>query len=78
MRSSGQNFGVVITDHLLEGKTGVDFVQELRRFNSSIPVVVLSGMPGIDEEYEGLNAEVRQKPIPPHELISLVQSALGR
>ena len=76
MRSDNSHFGAVITDHLLEGQTGADFVRELRTFNETIPVVVLTGMPGIDEEYEGLNARVRQKPLPPDELISLVRNVL--
>lgn len=76
MRSASDHFGAVVTDHYLEGQTGVDFVRQLRSFNETIPVVVLTGMPGIDEEYEGLNARVRQKPLPPDELISLVRSAL--
>lgn len=76
MRTAGNHFGLVVTDHLLEGQTGVDFVRELRTFNPTIPVVVISGMPEIEDEYAGLNASVRQKPIPPEELIALVRATL--
>jgi DNA-binding NtrC family response regulator len=76
MRSGAGNFGAVVTDHLLQGNTGADFVRVLRTFNPNIPVLVLSGMPEIDEEYAGMNAAIRQKPLPPDELIRLVQDAL--
>jgi hypothetical protein len=40
------------------------------------PVVVVSGMPDVAEEYDGLNAVVRQKPLPPQELIQLVRERM--
>jgi DNA-binding NtrC family response regulator len=77
MRTKIGQFGAVVTDHLLQGQTGADFVRELRTFNPDIPVLVLSGMAEIEGEYEGMHAEIRQKPLPPEELIRLVQQALG-
>jgi DNA-binding NtrC family response regulator len=76
MRTGAVHFGAVVTDHLLQGQTGADFVRALRGFNTEIPVLVLSGMAEIDEEYAGMNAAIRQKPLPPDELIRLVQEAL--
>ena len=76
MKSASAHFGAVVTDHLLEGQTGADFVRKLRAFNPDIPVLVLSGLPEIDEEYSGMNAEIRQKPLPPEELIRLVREAM--
>ncbi len=76
IRTEAGHFGAVVTDHLLQGQTGADFVRELRSFNQDIPVLVLSGLPEIDEEYEGMKAEIRQKPLPPEELIRLVQNAM--
>ncbi len=78
MRTAGGHFGAVVTDHLLEGQTGADFVRELRSFNTEIPVLVLSGMPGIEDDYTDMSVQVRQKPIPPDELISLVRQALEK
>jgi len=77
MRTASNHFGAMVTDHLLEGQTGADFVRELRTFNAEVPVVVLSGMPDIDDDYAGMNAKIRQKPLPPDELIRLVQQALS-
>jgi two-component system C4-dicarboxylate transport response regulator DctD len=77
MRSQLGHYGAVVTDHLLKGQTGADFVRELRSFNTEIPVLVLSGMAEIEEEYQGMNAKIRQKPLPPEELIQLVQEAIN-
>jgi DNA-binding response OmpR family regulator len=77
LRSRGSDIGVVITDHLLPGIQGVDLVRELRLLNPSVPVVVLSGLPDIDSEYDGLDAIIRMKPLPAGELIRLVQGLLA-
>lgn len=76
LRIAANHFGVIVTDHVLPGASGADFVRELRKADPSTPVVVVSGMPDVDEEYEGLNAVVRQKPLPPQELIELVRERM--
>ncbi len=78
LRSAGDQIGVVVTDHFLDGRTGVDLVRELRLTAPTLPVVVLSGMPGIEDEYEGLNVSVLLKPLPPNEFIKVVQSSLAK
>jgi DNA-binding response OmpR family regulator len=74
--------GLVITDHLMPGMNGPQFVTELRKRLPNVPVLVLSGMPDAEDEYAGMNVLYRLKPIAPEELIRLVQSlcrnALGR
>jgi DNA-binding response OmpR family regulator len=76
LRVLGDSIGVVVTDHVMPGHTGSDFVRELRQENGWVPVIVLSGMAEAAAEYEGLNVMFRQKPIPPPELIALVRSSL--
>jgi DNA-binding response OmpR family regulator len=66
--------GAIVTDHVMPGASGADFVRELRKINSDVPVIVVSGMAEAEEEYEGLNVSFRQKPCPPPELIALVKS----
>ncbi len=78
LKVAANKIGVIVTDHLLQGQTGADFVRDLRGFNPDIPVLVLSGMPEIEDEYKGMKAEVRQKPLPPEELIRLVRQALEK
>jgi DNA-binding response OmpR family regulator len=76
LRSAPNQFGLVISDHFLTGATGVDVVRQVRSFLPRIPIVIISGMPELEAEYEGLDVIVRQKPMPPPELIALVRSQL--
>jgi DNA-binding response OmpR family regulator len=76
LRVLGDSIGVVVTDHIMPGHTGSDFVRELRQQNDRVPVIVLSGLAEAETEYEGLNVLFRQKPIPPPELIALVRNSL--
>jgi DNA-binding NtrC family response regulator len=76
LKTAANKFGVIVTDHVLPGASGADFVRELRRVDPTTPVVVVSGMPDVAEEYVGLNAVVRQKPLPPQELIELVRERM--
>jgi DNA-binding response OmpR family regulator len=73
LRSAANNIGVVVTDHCLPGRSGVDLVRELRVTAPFMPVVVLSGMPGIEDEYDGLDVSVRLKPFPPDEFIRYIR-----
>ena len=73
--SQSEKVGVVVTDHIMPQATGSEFVHMLRQINPDVPVIVISGMPEVEKEYEGLNVVFRQKPCPPPELIELVQSA---
>jgi CheY-like chemotaxis protein len=36
---------LVITDHLLQGRTGGELLADIRRFRPNLPVLVFSGMP---------------------------------
>ncbi len=68
--------GVVITDHVMPDMDGVEFVRELRTFNREVPIIVISGLPDVDTEYDGLNVIFRTKPCDPEDLIALVNTAL--
>lgn len=72
-----EKIGAVITDHLMPGMDGVEFVRQLRLFNPEIPVIVISGLPDADQEYQGLNVIFRLKPCEPDELIDLVRTTLN-
>jgi CheY-like chemotaxis protein len=78
LRSSvGQEkIGAVVTDHLMPGMDGSGFVLELRKFNPTMPVIVISGLAEAEEEYKGLDVIFRTKPCDPEDLISLLQSIL--
>lgn len=80
LRSPGLagRLGVIVTDHVMPGASGADFVRELRRINPHVPVIVVTGMAEAEQEYENLNVAFLQKPCPPPQLIQAVHDALRR
>ena len=74
LRAYPERFGLVISDHLLQGATGVDVVTRIRTFLPHMPIIIISGMPDLEQDYKGMNVLVRQKPLLPTELIALAQS----
>jgi CheY-like chemotaxis protein len=63
---------LVVTDHLMPGMNGPEFVRAIRELDTDLPIIVLSGMPDVQNEYEGLSVVYRQKPFPPELLLALV------
>ena len=76
LRGLPDRVGVVVTDHIMPGCTGSQLVQQIRVLNTWLPVIVLSGLPDAEIEYQGLDVVFRSKPFPPAELIELVRSSL--
>jgi DNA-binding response OmpR family regulator len=79
LRSSDdqQEIGLVITDHVMPGGSGADFVRELRRDNPALPVIVITGLAEAEDEYSSLGVTFLQKPCPPPELVRLVRNYLS-
>jgi DNA-binding NtrC family response regulator len=63
---------LVITDHLMPGMNGADFVRALRRTHPKLPVLVISGLEEAEQEYAGLNVTFRMKPLLPDSLLETV------
>ena len=63
---------LVITDHLMPGMTGSEFVRELRQIHPRLPVLVISGLEEAEEEYEELDVLFRMKPLLPDHLLASV------
>ena len=74
---AGRAIGAIVTDHIMPGTSGAVFVRMLRSLKPQVPVIVISGMPEAEDEYEGLNVAFRTKPCPPPELIALVKKSLS-
>lgn len=68
--------GMVVTDHLMPGMNGPEFVTQLRLSYPSLPVLVLSGLAEAEDEYRDLDVMFRIKPFHPEELLALVRSVL--
>ena len=74
--SSAARFGVIVTDHVLPGDSGSEFVRRLRVLNANIPVIVITGLAEAEPEYDDLGVTFLAKPCPPERLIASVQAAL--
>jgi CheY-like chemotaxis protein len=69
---------LVITDHMMPGMNGPEFVARLQEELPFVPVIVLTGFPDAEAEYESGKVQFRMKPAPPDQLIALVESLLNR
>jgi CheY-like chemotaxis protein len=63
---------LVITDHIMPGMSGSEFVRELRILHPDIPVMVISGLEEAEDEYAGMNVLFRLKPLLPDNLLASV------
>ena len=61
---------LVITDHVMPGMNGSQFVRELRKLQPQLPVMVISGLDEAEPEYDGLDVQFLLKPLPPDLLLS--------
>jgi CheY-like chemotaxis protein len=64
---------LILTDHIMPGMNGSEFITRLRDFEPNIPVLVISGMAEAEEDYHGLNVHFRMKPLLPDNLLASVQ-----
>ncbi|HZQ90477.1 MAG TPA: response regulator [Terriglobales bacterium] len=72
---AGSGFKAVVTDHLLAGENGVEFVRRLRQMDANVPVIVITGLPWAEGEYAGLKVTFLFKPCPAEELIAAVRQS---
>lgn len=63
---------LVITDHIMPGMNGSEFVSKVREFAPAVPVLVISGMEEAEAEYEGMGVQFRVKPLLPDNLLASV------
>lgn len=68
---------LVITDHLMPGMNGPEFVSQLRERYDAIPVIVLSGLAEAENAYGDLDVIFRVKPLAPEELLDLVRTLMA-
>src|ERR1700761_3118995 len=68
---------LIITDHIMPGMNGSEFVRKLREFQPTVPVLVISGMVEAEEEYSDLDINFRLKPLLPDNLLATVHRLAG-
>jgi DNA-binding response OmpR family regulator len=66
----------IITDHLMPGMSGSEFVRELRKTHPHLPVMVISGLEEAEAEYAGLDARFLLKPLSPDLLLSSLREMM--
>jgi len=67
---------LIITDHMMPGMNGSEFVASLRAFAPRLPVLVITGMPDAEDQYAGLDVHFRMKPVLPDTLLATVHTLL--
>jgi len=72
-----RSLGLIITDHLMPEMNGPQFVSLVRSHFPEMPVLVLSGLPDAETEYEGMDVVFRVKPFAPDQLILLVKMLMN-
>jgi len=73
---NGSAVRIVITDHLMPGMNGPEFVKAVRGSGYLLPILVLSGDPDAEDQYQTFDVAFRVKPFPPGQLLALVQYLL--
>jgi len=73
-----RNLALVVTGHVMSGISGPEFVAEFRSRMPEVPVLVLSGIPGAGQEYEGIPGVAISEATSPEDLRNLVRSMVGR
>jgi CheY-like chemotaxis protein len=68
--------GAAITDHVMPGMNGAEFVRELRRTHPTLPVMVISGEEDAEWEYAGMNVRFLVKPLMPDLLLLNLREVL--
>jgi CheY-like chemotaxis protein len=63
---------LIITDHIMPGMNGSEFVTKVREFAPKVPVLVISGLVDAEDEYAGLGIHFRLKPLLPDNLLASV------
>jgi len=63
------NIDTVLTDHVMPAMNGIQLSQEIKILSPNLPVVIISGLPYLSEEYEGF---LLFKPFNENELLRLL------
>src|SRR5512139_2268649 len=75
------DFGVVLSDVKMPGKTGIEMVGDLRRLRPETPVILMTAFGSIDSAVEAMRAgacDYITKPFEPEAVLLTVERALER
>jgi DNA-binding response OmpR family regulator len=74
----GATVHLVVTDRGLPGMDGRELIRRLRIERPALPVLLITGDPGLDLEGEVGSFGALQKPFEPEQLLALVEQGLRR
>ena len=77
-RDTCSDLQLIVTDHVLPGASGAEFVRELRKLSSAIPVLVITGMDEAERDYAGMDVVFIPKPCAPEEFIAKARRAIDK
>jgi CheY-like chemotaxis protein len=66
----------VITDHIMPGMNGAEFVRELRKTHPDLPAMVISGLDEAECQYAGMQVRFLLKPLMPDLLLANLRDLL--
>ncbi len=78
-RAQAEEFDVVLLDIGMPGLSGIDLLRQLRRTDSDLPVIMLTGMSGNDELFDSVNSGCNgflEKPCSPDDVDKLIRDCL--
>ena len=73
-------FDLIILDIMMPGKTGLQFLKEIRQ-NSRVPILMLTAMSSTEDRIDGLETgadDYLSKPFQPKELLLRIKNILKR
>ncbi len=76
-----ENIDIIILDVMMPGQNGVEFVQQLRKEQKVLPVLLLTAMDDVEDRITGLQSgadDYLTKPFEPRELCLRVENLLRR
>ena len=68
---------LIITDHIMPGMTGAEFIRAVRSFDPRVPVLVITGLVEAEDEYGNLGVHFRLKPLLPDDLLASVHRLIA-
>ena len=73
------DFDLIFTDLVLAGKTGLDVLREVKKRNSTCPVILITGKPSVETEREAIHLgayDYVSKPLTKDTLLYIVNTVL--
>ncbi|MFN3952341.1 MAG: response regulator transcription factor [Thermaurantimonas sp.] len=66
------NFDLIITDVMIPGKNGIDLCREIRQYNQTCPIIMLTALGTTDDKLEGFDAGANDYMVKPFEIRELI------